>query len=98
MRDWSKIVYDLLTPDPHVKSIKVNGKVIWNGSEKEEEVYGMRTKGESSLRPKGGEVRRLSDYDEGRIASSPSSREDDLSRGGGEIDDCLLYTSDAADE
>lgn len=87
MRDWTRIVFDLLSPDPHVKSIKVNGEVIWNGFKKEEEMYGMRNEGESSLRSKGGEVRRLSDYDEGRIASSSSPGEDDLPRGGREIDE-----------
>ena len=87
MRGWSRIVYDLLTPDPHVKSIKVNGEVIWNGSKKEEEMYGMRNEGESSIRSKGGDVRRLSDYDEGPIASSPSSGKDDLPRCGGEVDE-----------
>jgi len=87
MRDWSRIVVDLLSPDPHVKSIKVNGEVIWSGIKKEEEMYGMRNEGQSLVRSERGDVRRLSYYDEGRIASSSSSGKDDLPRCGGEIDE-----------
>ncbi len=93
MRDWSRIVYDILSPDPHVKSIKVNGKVIWNGSKKEEEMYGMQSKSQSLVRSKRGVVRRLSDYDEGRTTAKASERRDDVSICREDIDEATSLQS-----
>ena len=93
MREWVRTVVDIMSADPHTRSIKLNGELIWNGSEKEEEVRGMRNEGEHGLRPRGEVVCRLSDFDEGRGSQEPSSGEVDLSGGRGEVDEATEIQS-----
>ena len=86
MSEWSMAVALMMSREPYVKSIKLNGEMVYNGSEKKEKMRGMRREEEHGIRPGGEVVRRLSDFDEERVIESASSGEVDLSGGGAAAD------------